>query len=159
MPRPPTLRQPSGKGPQTVTPVRRLPRSGRLAAAPPWPLSGPLSEEGERWAALWRLPQALLWEESQVTHAVARYARLVVSVEERPEAPMLGRVESLEDRLGLTPKSMRLLAWVVVDDEVSEFPDGLVPGGLLPSGRKARARRRVPTAATGTDDRRLWAVE
>lgn len=35
-------------------------------------------------------------------------------------AALLAQVTALEDRLGLTPKAMRLLLWEIVADEVAE---------------------------------------
>jgi hypothetical protein len=41
---------------------------------------------------------------------------------EEPEAQptRLAQATALEDRLGLTPKAMRLLLWEIVEDEVGE---------------------------------------
>ena len=149
MAKPPGFTPPSGKGANTVVGVRRLPRNGRRSDIPEWPLRYSTEAESTRWARLWRLPQALVWEEQGSFEAVARYVRHVLAAEEAFDAPLLGQVAQLEDRLGLTPKAMRLLLWVVVDDASSEFPDG-------------RLVEDVPEQrATGTAGRRghLLAVE
>jgi len=41
---------------------------------------------------------------------------------EKPKAPasLLAQAVALEDRLGLTPKAMRLLLWEIARDEVAE---------------------------------------
>jgi hypothetical protein len=45
----------------------------------------------------------------------------MVEAEKRDATPaLLAQATSLEDRLGLTPKAMRLLLWEIVSDEVAE---------------------------------------
>jgi len=70
---------------------------------------------------LWATPQAAAWEKLGWTRTVARYCRLLVRAEE-PEATaaVQAQTTALEDRLGLTPKSMRLLLWEIAVDEVAE---------------------------------------
>ncbi|MFL1999477.1 hypothetical protein [Microbacterium sp. A1-JK] len=54
-------------------------RSGR---APAWPLSSPATaKERSLWSELWKLPQAIVWEEQRVERAVARYVRMSVAVD------------------------------------------------------------------------------
>ena len=119
MPNPPKLdpaRGTRGRGPQ------KLPSEGRQGETPPWPLPGKVyAAEREAWAQLWRTPQAVAWERLGWTRTVARYCRAMV-VAERPgaAAPLLGAVTAMEDRLGLTPKSMRLLLWEITSDEVGD---------------------------------------
>jgi len=61
------------------------------------------------------------WERLGWTRTVARYCRVMVAAESRDASPpLLGQAMALEDRLGLTPKAMRLLLWEVVADEVAE---------------------------------------
>jgi len=92
--------------------------------APAWPLSGrQLAAEKLRWVQLWATPQAVAWERmgEGVALVVARYCRMVVEAESgEANAPTLSHVMALEDRLGLTPKSMRMLLWEIVTDEVAE---------------------------------------
>ena len=111
-------------------PVRRnarvgplvLPAKGREGAPPAWPLPGVHGpDEREAWVLLWATPQAVAWERLGWTRTVARYCRAMV----RAEAPnatsaLLNAVTAMEDRLGLTPKAMRLLLWSIAQDEVSE---------------------------------------
>jgi predicted ArsR family transcriptional regulator len=50
---------------------------------------------------------------------VARYCRVVL-VAEGLNKDALAEARQLEDRLGLTPKSMRMLLWEIVADEVGQ---------------------------------------
>jgi hypothetical protein len=54
---------------------------------------------------------------------VARYVRLALQAE-RPgvRASFVGEVRQLEDRLGLTPRAMKYLQWVIAPDDVEEQP-------------------------------------
>lgn len=116
--------------PPKLDPVRRnarvgpllLPADGRPGDPPAWPLPGkPTKVEQDAWAQLWATPQAVAWEQLGWTRTVARYCRVMVEAEARDAAPaMLAQATALEDRLGLTPKSMRLLLWQVAADEVAE---------------------------------------
>jgi hypothetical protein len=68
------------------------------------------------WQYLWRLPQAVAWEELSLVRTVARYA-LVLGLGEKPGASpaLLSELRQLEDRLGLNPLAMRRLFWEVTD--------------------------------------------
>lgn len=75
--------------------------------------------ETELWRQLWRTPQAKQWSKLGWVREVAQYARHKAraelgSLDDAKEARMLS------DRLGLSPKAMRGLLWVVADDEVGE---------------------------------------
>jgi hypothetical protein len=100
----------------------KLPAEGRRGDVPAWPLPGrTTAAERQAWADLWRTPQAVAWERLGWTRAVARYCRLMVEAEKRnAPAKALAEARQFEDRLGLTPKSMRLLLWEIVSDEVAE---------------------------------------
>lgn len=104
----------------------RLPAEGRTGPAPSWPLSVPEDDEGDGhtaelqvWSELWSTPQAVAWERLGWIRVVARYARLVIAAE-RLDKDALSEARQLEDRLGLTPKAMRLLLWEIVANEVEE---------------------------------------
>ncbi len=116
--------------PPSRDPIRRnsrvgplkLPAEGREGAPPAWPLPGRTTvAERAAWADLWATPQAVAWERLGWTRTVAGYCRILVEAEAR-DAPAKATMEArqLEDRLGLTPKSMRMLLWEIVADEVSE---------------------------------------
>lgn len=123
MPTPPKFdpaRGPRGRGPT------RLPPEGRQGPAPKWPLPGTATAaERAAWAALWATPQAVAWERLGWTRTVGRYCRLLVRAEDPDATPALqAQTTALEDRLGLTPKSMRLLLWEIAVDEVAEKREG-----------------------------------
>lgn len=119
MPNPPKLdpnRGPRGRG------ITLLPPEGRKGAPPSWPLPGrPSVAEQSAWAQLWSTPQAVAWERLGWTRTVGRYARVMVLAEAKDAtAALLAQAVALEDRLGLTPKAMRLLLWQIATDEVAE---------------------------------------
>ncbi|HEY9418381.1 MAG TPA: hypothetical protein VIQ30_26765 [Pseudonocardia sp.] len=99
-----------------------LPAAGRSGEPPSWPLPGRMNAaEREAWAQLWATPQAVAWEQLGWTRTVARYCRVMVAAEKRgAPAQMLAQAVALEDRLGLTPKAMRMLLWQIATDEVAE---------------------------------------
>ena len=100
----------------------QLPAEGRKGTPPDWPLAEAADgDEDQAWSDLWATPQAVAWERLGWTRTVARYCRMMVAGEARgASATMLAQISVLEDRLGLTPKAMRLLLWEVVSDEVAE---------------------------------------
>ena len=108
-----------------------LPAGGRKGPIPVWPLEGkPLPAESAAWKQLWATPQAVAWESLGWFRTVGRYCRAMVAAES-PSAtpPLLGQVTALEDRLGLTPKAMRLLLWTIGSDDSDadlESDDGKV---------------------------------
>jgi hypothetical protein len=127
------LKEPDMPGPAPkVNPVRRnarigpvrLPAEGRKGVPPSWPLPGRCSRAGaDAWAELWATPQAVVWERlgAGCVREVARYCRLRTEAE-KPGAAVAqqAQVTALSDRLGLTPKAMRMLRWEIVVDEVGE---------------------------------------
>ena len=120
MPQPPKFdpaRGTRGRGPT------KLPAEGRKGDVPNWPLSGKQSAaEREAWAELWSTPQSVAWERlgAGCIREVARYCRLRTAAEKpTATAAQQAQVTALADRLGLTPKAMRLLLWEIVEDEVS----------------------------------------
>lgn len=112
-----------------------LPAAGRKAIAPEWPIPGPISrEERFAWTELWETPQSVAWENLGWTRTVARYCRIMVAAEQPDaKAALLAQAVALEDRLGLTPKSMRMLMWSIASDEVADKREN-------PSARGARGR-------------------
>lgn len=71
------------------------------------------------WRELWATPQAVEWERQSWTRVVARYVRCALAAEALDKDAM-SEARQLEDRLGLTPKAMRLLLWTISTDEVAE---------------------------------------
>lgn len=118
MPTPPKhdpVRGHRGRGP------RKLPAEGRSGPTPAWPLPGrKRAGETQLWRDLWKTPQAVAWEQLGWTRTVARYCRLVAMCESAPIAALHAQATALEDRLGLTPKAMRLLLWEIATDELAE---------------------------------------
>jgi hypothetical protein len=76
---------------------------------------------------LWATPQAVAWERLGWTRVVARYCRVALAAEVL-QKDALAEARQLEDRLGLTPKAMRLLLWTVASDEVAEKRQGTSTG-------------------------------
>jgi hypothetical protein len=101
-----------------------LPAEGRQGEPPTWPIPGRMTQAQEQaWAALWATPQAVAWEAMGCTRTIARYTRLLVACE-RPgaTAAVHAQATALEDRLGLSPKAMRMLLWTVAPAATPE-PD------------------------------------
>lgn len=120
----------------------KLPMSGRRGRPPAWPIGRPTKTETALWKELWATPQAVAWEQLGWTRIVGRYARLVIAGEgEEASAALLGEVRQMEDRLGLSPMSMKRLQWEVFDDGAAGS------GGSGPRGGGSKRR----SLATVTD--------
>lgn len=124
--------------PPKENPIRRnarvgptlLPAAGRPGPAPRWPLDGDATAaELEAWQELWATPQAVAWETLGWTRTVARYCRAMLLAEASVHPQLMGQVAALEDRLGLTPKAMRLLLWQIAGDEVAQKRQQQKPAG------------------------------
>ena len=112
-PKHPELRRRRNK----ALPFTDLPASGRPGKPPPWPLGRATAAQTRLWKSLWATPQAVAWERVSWTRVVARYCLLVLEAEKPDPKPMLmSEVRQLEDRLGLTPKAMRMMGWSIVQD-------------------------------------------
>lgn len=107
---------------------RKLPAAGREDDPPEWPIPGraPPVAVLHLWNELWHSPQAVVWAELGWTRVVARYARLAVTAE-KPSSPatLLTEARQLEDRLGLTPMSMKRLQWEIEETAVADVPAGV----------------------------------
>lgn len=99
--------------------IEMLPSAGRPGDPPVWPLDAAAPAETRLWGELWATPQAVAWEKHGWTRVVARYTRCVLAAEELVKDAM-SEARQLEDRLGLTPKAMRMLMWQIAPDEVAE---------------------------------------
>ena len=101
-----------------------LPAEGYQGDVPSWPLvNDPSESERELWLSLWRTPQASQWVRGQYERVVARYCMIVALSEVEPTAAILGEVRQMEDRLGLSPMSLKRLQWEI--PEQSSAPTGL----------------------------------
>jgi hypothetical protein len=96
-----------------------LPAKGRQGDVPDWPLDSLSPSEAGLWRELWATPQAHAWEQLGWTRIVARYVRCVI-IAEGMDKDAMSEARQLEDRLGLTPKAMRMLMWQIAPDEVAE---------------------------------------
>ena len=97
-----------------------LPIAGRTDPPPPWPLpEQPESYmEWQLWETLWKSPQATQWERQGIGTmlVVARYVQLLVRCQNPKASSVIhGQAGMLEDKLGLTPKAMRMLLWEVAE--------------------------------------------
>lgn len=83
-----------------------LPRE-RFGAVPAWPMSTQTDREAEVWAAMWRKPQAILWERDLMVEQVALYVRGLVRGEDL-DAPttLLTWLRQMGSELMLTPDGL-----------------------------------------------------
>lgn len=99
----------------------KLPAEGRKGDTPAWPLGSPSEAESAAWDALWHTPHAVAWERLGWVRTVARYCRVMIEAEASgADGATRSAAMQLEDRLGLTPKAMRMLLWEISSDEVAE---------------------------------------
>ena len=95
------------------------------------------------WVELWRTPQAVVWERLGWNREVARYCRLLVKAEQPgATAAVHAQATALADRLGLTPKAMRLLLWTVEAAPAADESDD------APADELEEARRRLRPAVS-----------
>lgn len=100
-----------------------LPAAGRKGAVPKPPDWVTLGEAGMawwRWA--WKTPQAVKWSKADYP-LIARRASMedafYALTDEPPSASLMKAMLDMEDRLGLSPKALAQLRWVIVDDPSS----------------------------------------
>lgn len=101
-------------------------RKGRVPKPPTWVTLGKAGDAWWKWA--WRTPQATQWDAS-TEPLVARRAALEDQWnrpfydkdgnETAPPASLMKSILDLDDRLGLSPKALAQLRWVI-GDAVSE---------------------------------------
>lgn len=75
--------------------------------------------EQELWTQLWHTPQAQEWDRLRWTREVAQYVRWKAAAE-CGDLDAGRESRQYADRLGLSPKGMRSLMWVIAPDEVQE---------------------------------------
>ena len=80
----------------------------------------PSMNELERWQYLWKLPQAVAWEQFHLQRVVARYCLILCYAEASMVPAIHTIVQSMEDRLGMNAMSMMRLRWTVATNEVDE---------------------------------------
>ena len=106
-PDPNALRRERDAGEWTI-----LPPDGRPGPVPEWPLRKQSDREVELWDALWRKPQALMWQRYGQDNEVALYVRRYAEAEE-PDTPvnLSTLVRQMADSLGLTTPGLRANRW------------------------------------------------
>lgn len=95
-----------------------IPAAGYDGPAPSWPLNtDPAEAELDTWEQVWTTPQATMWASmgGGITRVVARYVMVFCLALEDPRPGLLAEVRHLEDRLGLSPVSLRRLEWIIED--------------------------------------------
>lgn len=105
-----------------------LPVEGRSGRAPAWPLKG---RAPAGWASLWKLPQAVMWERQRCEVLVARYllarhAAFDSLLSDEPNASLVKAPTELEDRLGLSPMSLKRLQWIVPEEASKSLPGKVI---------------------------------
>lgn len=132
-PDPTALRRERDAGEWTILPVE-----GRQGATPAWPLTDQSAREAELWEALWRKPQALMWERYDQGLEVALYVRRLVEAEEPKSAVVLSTlVRQLADSLGLTTPGMRSNRWRIDQEAATVRP---AAAAVVPNSARARLR-------------------
>jgi len=115
-PDPTALRRDRDAGEWTI-----LPAEGRQGATPEWPLPEQTIREADLWDALWRKPQAIMWERYGQEYEVALYARRFSEAEAMDSRVNLSTlIRQMADSLGLTTPGMRANRWRIAVDEVAE---------------------------------------
>ena len=124
---------------------RHLPAAGRQGPAPAWPLpTVPSKAEKKLWEELWRMPQAIVWEEQRQAMAVAAYVLAYANFAVAIPAERLVAVR-LMGELGISIPGLRSNRWVI-DPPVAEEEAAAPPE--RPAGR-APARDRLRLVSTG----------
>lgn len=122
-----------------------LPASGREGDPPPWPFGTPRKFERERWAEVWRTPQAIMWERLGMEVPVAIYVRSLAEAS-KPGASAMKMNNLLRqiDTLGLSQGGLDRNRWRIVDDAPA--------ASRVPSRPKtASAKDRLRVLDGGTD--------
>jgi hypothetical protein len=84
------------------------------------------NRELELWQELWRLPQAIAWEQTGWTREVAGYVRWTV-LGEAGDLNAAKEARQLSDRLGLSPLAMLRLRWEIIDQPPGSPTTDVVP--------------------------------
>ncbi|MFT4281187.1 hypothetical protein [Microbacterium sp.] len=126
--------------------IRTLPKE-RVGDLPPWPLSEASERELVVWAEMWRLPQAVIWEEQSSFRQVAMHVRTSVDAETPgAKSAIRGLLLRQENELLLNHRVL-LSAGFRISTNQAQAP-------TVASKKPAAAKRSVPSARG-----RLRAVE
>ena len=99
-----------------------LPREGFTGRVPAWPLGGKAStRERQVWNALWRTPQAAMWNvERHRMLTIGHYCRLLVRCEDiEAPAALHAQLHRFADQLGISPAGMKENGWRLATDELA----------------------------------------
>lgn len=122
-PDPNALRRDRDAGEWTV-----LPAEGRPGEPPPWPMPNQSGREADLWEALWRKPQAIVWERNGLEFEVALYVRRFTEAELMDSMVTLSTlVRQMGDSLGLTIPGMRANRWKIMAEDPRTGPGAVVP--------------------------------
>lgn len=107
-----------GRGTTGATnPVVRLPSEGCRLPVPSLPKGRAWSkEERARWRELWRSPQAAQWDESATGTVAALVVYEAAVLDGSASAWQAQEARYAAESLGLTPKAMVTLGWVITDE-------------------------------------------
>lgn len=137
-PDPTALRRDRDAGEWTI-----LPADGRPGDPPVWPMPEQSGREADLWEALWRKPQAIVWERNGLEFEVALYVRRFTEAELMDSVVTLSTlVRQMGDSLGLTIPGLRANRWKIAVD------DGGRPaaGAVVPTRPSSRSRLTVVPA-------------
>jgi hypothetical protein len=110
-PTPPELRRRRNAQPG----FEQLPAEGRQGEYPQWPFDSATNAERKYWRKLWKLPQAVKWEEMQLEELVALFVRVTVKANEDLDTKLIAESRQLDAKLGVSAKAMRDLRWEVAE--------------------------------------------
>ena len=116
---------------------RVLPVEGRKGKPPEWPLTQRSKREVTWWARLWKMPQAVAWDDLGQVQEVALYVRCLV-LAEAPDASVavMTARRQMADALGLTIPGLRANRWSI---------------GVAPGQQQQQQRSGKPRAASVRD--------
>lgn len=119
-----------------------LPAGGRPGDAPVWPMPDQLGREADLWDALWRKPQAFVWERLGQEFEVALYVRRLAEAEESGSSVALSTlVRQMADSLGLTTPGLRANRWKIDrPEEAAPERSGSEPVSIAPNSARARLK-------------------
>lgn len=118
--------------------IRTLPKE-RKGAAPAWPLSKASTRETTVWRAMWKRPQAIVWEEQGSHRQVAMYVRTSVEA----EAP--GATAAIRGLL-LRQENDLLLSHAALLRAGFRISVNPTPSPTVAAKTPAAAKREVPSA-------------
>lgn len=140
-PDPSALRRERDAGEWTI-----LPAEGRPGATPDWPLTERNGREEELWEALWRKPQALMWERYGQELEVALYVRRLGEAEQPGAFVGLSTlVRQMADSLGLTTPGLRANRWRIA----AEDRTAAATAAARPAPKRAPSARSRLTVISG----------